>query len=342
MISFLQSKIDVEPYRVENINVCDIELSDETFKISSDNDIAALEASIKSIGMINMPLVKRVIENQLKDKYKYVVISGFKRIQVIKSIGITQILVVVIESDDKLCSCLAIADNAFQRPLNIIEQMRGIRLLKHFIPSAQEIIENSPQIFNFKINATLINMFSDIAQMPESIHRLIENERLAINCAVKFKHYGYNDSAIEAFEALFSKIKASLSKQKEIITTIHEIAARDSLSIIDVIESDELKQILDNSENDENRKGNLIRSALFNRRYPNLSKAKEQFTQKIKKLHSQGNLRSDIKLEPPVDFEGQDYTVSFKASNLKEFRDKIENLKVVSETHYVILPFSSM
>lgn len=336
MISFLQNKIDVEPYRVENIDVCNIDLSDETFKISSDNDIATLAASIKSIGMINMPLVKRVIENQLKDKY--VVISGFKRIQAIKSIGITQILVVVMESDNKLCSCLAIADNAFQRPLNIIEQMRGIRLLKRFIFADQEIIENSPQIFNFKMNANLINMFSDIAQMPESVHRLIQNDRLAVNCAVKFKHYGYNDNSIEAFAALFSKIKASLSKQKEIITTIHEIAARDNLSIIDLIESDELKQILDNDENDDNRKGNLIRSALFNRRYPNLSKAKEQFTEKIKKLHSQGNLRSDIKLEPPVDFEGQDYTVSFKASNLKEFRDKIENLKAVSGT--VIFPFS--
>ncbi|MBF0234400.1 MAG: ParB N-terminal domain-containing protein [Desulfamplus sp.] len=335
MISTLQT---MQSCKIENIRICDIDLSDETFKISSDNDISSLTGSIKSIGMINMPMVKQVKVNQIKDKY--VVISGFKRIRAIKLIGITQIQAVVIESDDKFCSCLAISDNAFQRELNIMEQVRGVRLLKHFISSDQEIIQNSLQIFNIKMNASLINMFDDIARMPESVHKLIENERLSINCAAKFKQYGYNNDLIEVFVQLFSKIKTSLSKQKEIITNIHEIAARENISISELMESEELKNILNSSENDENRKGNLLRSALFNRRYPNLSKAKEQFTEKMKDLHSQGSLRSDIKLEPPVDFEGKDYTVSFKVSNLKEFRDKIENLKAVSETHYVIFPFS--
>lgn len=354
----------------KKVNLDDIELSDETFRISSDNSIyynkiihsdnylSPLATSINSIGLMHPPLLQKIAANDLKivgdnTKERYRVVCGFRRVHAIHLNKIKETVLHVTCCDDKQCALFAITDNSFQRQLNIMEQVRGVQLLRRFF-SVEEISAKSLAIFNSTMSTALINMLNGVANMPVSVHTIIQNDRLGINSAMKLKQYGYDDGSIESFVRLFSKIKTSLSKQKEIITHIHEIAARESISVVDVIESDEIKKIIYNNENDiapnfkgnyqnlkgngeqlkdsdENRKGNLVRSILFARRYPNLSKAKEEFAMNLKRLNLKTNTKEAVKLEPPVDFEGQDYTVSFKFSTVEEFAEKVAILSAASK-----------
>ncbi|MBF0302004.1 MAG: hypothetical protein HQK73_03110 [Desulfamplus sp.] len=343
---------------ITNINIDDIDLSDETFKISSDkslydNDpasfdksLSSLAASINSIGLINLPILQKIgsddkICNGELEHKPYRVVSGFRRVSAMKLIGMRDIPASIILFSDEASllppqelqfAITAISDNAFQRQLNTMEQARGVHLLKKFI-SVEEIAGSSSAIFNMNMNRALINMLDDIANMPASVHRVVENERLAMGAALKLRQYGYDDDVIDSFVRLFSKIKTSLNKQKEIITNIHEIAARENISVTDVINAKEIREIVDNSADgaDENRKGNLLRSILFEQRYPNLSKAKEQFNINLKLLNSQGDLKGGIKLEPPADFEGRDYTISFKFSNVDDLAQNADAISALSK-----------
>lgn len=347
---------------ITNINIDDIDLSDKTFKISSDkslyddNDpasfnksLSSLAASINSIGLINLPILQKIgsddeIHNgELVDHKPYRVVSGFRRLAAVKSLISSKdsnlpnkILANILECDEKTCAFIAISENSFQRELNTMEQARGVALLKKFL-SVGEIAEKSNLIFNTKMNRALINNLEDITGMPKSLHNAVESDRIAMGAALKFKQYGYDHLLIDQFVNLFLKIRCSLNKQKEIITNLHEIAARENISAADVINSKEIREIVDNSGDsaDENRKGNLVRAVLFERRYPNLSKAKEQFNINLKLLNSQGDLKGTIKLEPPADFEGRDYTISFKFSNVDDLAQNAEVISALSKNRLV-------
>lgn len=332
----------------EQVKLDDIDLLDTTYKISSgrlkladssenisnSENLHALAASIGEIGLINIPTL-------IKIKARYIIICGFRRLHAMKFNRMVQTSARVIlpESTDlspeeKIdCASLAIADNAFQRPLNVMEQVRGVSLLKEML-SIEQIALSSPLIFNNKMNVAMVKMLEDLSRMPESVHELLENDRLAMVTALKLKECALED--IDLFSELFSKIRTGLNKQKEIITNIIEISAREAISISDLVQSDDIVKITDQDDMDENRKGNLVRSVLFQRRYPNLSKAKEQFAENFKKL----NIKGDIKLDPPVDFEGRDYTFSFKVTTSEELVQKVEILSGVSQNPLIgqILP----
>ncbi|MBF0259341.1 MAG: hypothetical protein HQK62_10965 [Desulfamplus sp.] len=264
------------------------------------------------------------------------------------------------------CAILAITDNAFQRPLTVMEQARSVLLLKRFL-CVEDIASASYAIFNSSMNQSVVNMLGDLAQMDESVHELIEQERIAMGPALKLK--SFNTDEINAFVTLFSKIRTGLNKQKEIITHIIEIAAREDISICDVIKSDDIREIIgddiDDNKNDntnwqdavqdykavddtsksadekrkksinenskkgidENRKGNLVRALLFQRRYPNLAKAKDNFAINLRNL----KLKNDVRLDPPVDFEGRDYTFTFKVSSVEEMAKKVELLSEIGK-----------
>lgn len=316
---------------VEKVHLDEIELSDQTFRISSNDSeietinvrLSPLAESINSIGLINMPVLKRRAD-------RYIVVCGFRRVHAMRLAGVAETSALIVSYDDNICARLAISDNAFQRPLNVMEQVRGVHLLRRSL-SCEEIASTSSAIFNSNMNVAMVKMLEDLSQMDPSVHQLIENDRIAMGPALKLK--GYNIEAINSFITLFSKIRTGLNKQKEIITHIHEIAARDQISISEIINSDDINQIIDHSDNDmdENRKGNLVRALLFQRRYPNLAKAKERFAINSKLL----NLKGGIRLDPPVDFEGRDYTFTFKFSTVEELAEKVEILLKVSQNHLI-------
>ncbi|MBF0468095.1 MAG: hypothetical protein HQK61_04305 [Desulfamplus sp.] len=423
---------------IKRVSLDEIDLSDETFRISSDNischntscgkdsnsantsftndtssvgntlssvdsslssvdnPLFALAASINSIGLINLPVLRKTNSGSRKAQNGsyFQIICGFRRVQAMKSVGMSDSLAAVLEyqeshevpkpeyeeSHDKelFCAILAIADNAFQRPLTVMEQARGILLLKRFL-SVERIASASPAIFNSTMNHSLVNMLGDLAQMDRSVHELIDQERIAMGPALKLK--SRDAESLDAFVTLFSRIRTGLNKQKEIITHIIEIAAREDISICDVIKSDDIREIIgddmddnksenqnrkgavpdrkdvddthkgidgnrkavddtrkgihenrkvvDNARNsvDENRKGNLVRALLFKRRYPNIAKAMEKFAINLRNL----KLKNDLRLDPPVDFEGRDYTFTFKVSSVEEMAKKVEMLSEVSK-----------
>ncbi len=62
-----------------------------------------------------------------------------------------------------------------------------------------------------------------------------------------------------AFANLFDDLKLSLNKQREIITLIKEIAIRDDVSIMEVLQESDFLEILNDNDLDRSQKSQKIR-----------------------------------------------------------------------------------
>ncbi len=322
---------DINQTPVTEINISEINIDDYTYKISSDIDLADLCASIKTIGLINPPFVK-------KCRDYYVVVSGFRRIKALilneSSTAMVRVLpeqicvssLQVKQDDEELaehCAVfIAIVENAFQRPLNTMEQIRAVMLLKK-IMNENQIAEKSGDILNLNMNTALVKRLLTIGAMPEKLHMLIEKGELSMTAALKLDQYDME--TINAFICLFESIRVGLNKQVEIITNIHEIAVLEDKNPVDIIRSDSIKNIIEDNNSDKQKRGRLIRSFLLKWRYPHLKEALEKFDNNVKQL----KLGNELNLSAPVNFEAMDYTFSFKFKNMNELESRIKKLETI-------------
>ncbi len=302
------------------ININKIDLDDQTYRISCDNNITNIIDSIKKIGLINSCVLK-------KEKEKYIIVSGYKRIKALKQIGEKQVFAKVIKPEgakkdiDFLCAKIAIIENSFYRELNTIELLKAVFILNKSL-SIKEIALNSLFIFNHNLNMKIIENLLKVHDMDQKIHDLIIDKKLSMNNAVKL--HKYESDIINGFINIFQKVRMGQNKQSEIIVNCHEIARRDNINLVDLLTDKRILDIINQDNPDENFKGNLLRSLLGKLRYPEMTKAYENLKTGIKAL----KIEPEIKLLPPDNFEGEKYSVSFDFRNIKEFEKNV--LKLMS------------
>ncbi|MEA1966860.1 MAG: ParB N-terminal domain-containing protein, partial [Thermodesulfobacteriota bacterium] len=185
----------------ERILISDIDLTDERYRISSDNDIISLAQSIKNMGLINIPVVKA-------NDHGFIVVSGFGRIKAMVHNGTEEIQARVLpqnragvssartknlqhdkgaeragelHQDETLpqngqaeldldldfeAVLISISDNAFQREFDTMEQAKAVVLLSKFM-NFTEIAEKSSFIFNAKMNSLLVQKLFTTGSMPK-------------------------------------------------------------------------------------------------------------------------------------------------------------------------------
>lgn len=303
------------------IDIASIDLDNIKYRISSDCNIDNLKASIKDSGLINSCIIRK------KDN-KYIIVSGHKRVISLKELGFSKISskVVIekknIEETELFCSKLSIIENAFHRELNMIEQARGVSLLSRFWKN-EVIAINSQLIFNVNLNKNIVDKLLKIEPLISSnktIYDLIYTNKLSMNTTLKI--CGYESQVINAFINIFQKVKMGQNKQSEIILNFHEISKRENIPLSELLKSQEVLEILDHVNPDENYKGNLLRSCLNKKRFPELTKAYENHKKGIKDL----KLEPEISLNPPENYEGEKYSLSFEFRNKQEFEKKAEKL----------------
>lgn len=319
---------------IEQVDIADIDSCDETYRVSShdDNVISDLALSIELLDLLRPPILIRRSPEDGADLPGYLIVSGFRRIKAMEQANRNSFPVKLVGQTQKgAAAAAAVMENAFQRELNPMEQVRAVSLLKKVMHmDSNAIADCSRAIFNTPMNAVFVEKLLYVGSMSAEILQLLEQNRISLTAALKLKKYGSDIQG--AIASLFAKIKISSSKQNEIITHLHEITAREGISLGELLTWDGISQIVDQDDMDENRKGNLIRTTLYGRRYPELSRVKERFAQNFKLLNKEQNLKGELKLDPPMNFEAQNYTFSLQFRDVKELRRKADKLSTVSRS----------
>lgn len=299
------------------IDLDSIDLEDKTFRITTDTSIKNLILSIKSVGLLNPPIL-------LKKTSSFRIISGFRRILAYINLGLVKIPAKIVDSDRKKLECVkfAITDNSLQRTLNLIEQSRSLYMLSEFYTDNDQLAK-AAFVLGLPDNPDIIKKIKKIGILPLDIQNGVLSNTISLTMAIELGKLKRDEGS--AFAILFNKLKLSLNKQREIITHIKEIAIIENISIINLLIKNYLREISEDQELDRNEKINLIRSYLKQRRFPEITKAEKKLEKKIKNL----NLGRNIKLIAPKNFEATTFSLNLQFDNIDQLRENKTTLEKI-------------
>ncbi len=297
-------------FKLKTIDLSSINTEDYTFRITTEVNINDLVNSIDKLGIINLPLL-------IEKRSYYIIVCGFRRIKACKSLGRRRVEAMILDHETKMLDCIKIAvtDNAFQRPLNLVEKSRSINMLSNFFKDSNSLAKEMSKL-GLTESQSSVDKIINICHFPWAIQNAIISNTISLTMALELVKLP-NDSVAD-FVKLFENLKLSLNKQREITTFVKEIALRDNIPILKVLKDKRLLEILNKKDFDRNQKTRKIRIYLKQRRFPALTEAEKSFEKHKKKL----NLASGAKLIPPDNFEDKTYTLQFSFKNLNELKDR--------------------
>ena len=305
---------DIQSAQMKSVPLSRINSRDDTFRITTRTNVDDLLASIPHEGLLSPPLV-------IQQPSDFRIVGGFRRIAAFNELGLQEITIRIVKPDLSSLQCLrlAIADNSFQRPLNLIEASRSLQKLSAFFNTGQRLSESAATL-GLPSNPSVIKKIKDLCQLPESIQSAIIADTISLSMAGELEKLPTNFAI--ALARLFSEFKLSLNKQREILTLIKEISRRDSISEQAVLEDRQLQDVILDQDLDRGQKVRELRAYLRQRRFPQIVNTEANFENQRKQL----NLGHDIKLIPPKEFGGTTYTVNISFSSITQFKALHSNL----------------
>ncbi len=294
-----------------------INSQDDTFRITTTEDVSDLRTSIQIDGLISPPILLEADSSQ-------VIVSGFRRIAVCRRLNQQEVVARVLATDTPAHDCLrlAIAENALQRPLNLIETSRCLQKLSLYFPNSRQLAESAAGL-GLPSSPAIIDKVKTLCLLPWPIQCSILADTISLATAKELE--SLQPESARAFNGLFNELKIGLNKQKEIITLVREIAHRDGLSIRNLLEDGVLGEIASNPDLDRGQKISRLRTLLRQRRFPVIARIEKNFEMQRKNL----KLGEDIKLSPPRDFEATSYELTLRFNDISHFeflQDKLRHL----------------
>jgi len=307
-----------------NIAISDIDLTPGPFCMSFNFNLEPLKVSIEKFGVINPPYLLRNPDNN------FLVVAGYRRLMAVKELGWHDIVCHVLPDRFTLLNAFLfnLNDNLIHRQLNNIEKGMILQRLTRFT-STEEIVTNFMPILGIPSNKQQLELFLGLEELEERIKIYVAMERLSVRVAGLLRNIEKNNR-LEINE-LFTSLKWSFNQQWETLQWIKEIASREGRSIIEIIDSKDIKEVLCTTTMNKPQKVKAIVKILKFRRFPSLSKAEKLFNKGIFNL----SLPLGVKIIPPPFFEGTDYKLEVTFRKGEDLKEKLANLCNVPELKYI-------
>lgn len=307
-------------YADKVVSISEIDAEDDTCRLGFLSDLDALIHSIRVVGLINPPVLGQRYD------LKYQIVCGFRRVMAFKALGRHEIRVRVLlgERSELDLLNLAIWDNRSHRCLNVVEQARGIKKLSPHMPSTNRL-PLLASVLGFPPNQKVFGKLKKLCRLPEPVQMGVLKETVSFEAAVDLSEFSRDD--VLSFFQLFKLLKLSQNKQRDVITLVQEIAIREGLKPGEVLQSQEIRIILDRPAFNRNEKGSKVRAYLKQRRFPTLTKAQERFSKELKAL----KLNEHIHITGPPFFEGGPYTLRMGFKSMKDFDERRKTLDAMGK-----------
>lgn len=304
-------------YKIIPVALDQVNTGDHTFKITTNSEINELALSVSAIGLLQPPVLQ-------KKAGGFIVICGFRRIAACKTRNLARIPVRIIAANCPalMCAQIAIADNAHQRPLNIVEQSRAFHLIEKFAGGSPDWLKIAEST-GLSGSQTAVDRIMPVASMPVALQGAILEGSIALPIALRINQFEKDDAAALCF--FFQRVGAGLNIQREMFESIIEISFRDDIPVNTLLTRSEISDIVRHSDLSAPQKAQQLRTMLKVQRYPEISNAHASYNQKVKTL----KLSPRIQIHPPRHFEGKTYRLSLKIDSrrqLKALQPELEKL----------------
>lgn len=280
-------------------------------------DLNPLIRSIKSVGLINPPLLKT------DNKGSITIITGYRRIKALKSLKAERAVCRVLSGDIILpieCLLLNLHDNLAVRKFNDVEKgMVLARLIPWIKPL--EILEYYMPLLGLQSNKTTLSSYLRLEEeMEVKAKESIVQGQLSLRNAMMLLDMDLisRSSIID----LISNIKLTVNQQRQLIDYVIDLAHINSASIPDILDDQSVKGINSDTRMNNPQKGRALIRYLRMRRYPSISKAERVFKKMVSKL----NLGEMVRIDHSPSFESPHYRLEVLFKDGPSLREKLENL----------------
>lgn len=293
-----------------------IDPGDERFRISTRRESGDLLASIRRFGLRVPPLLAPAGTG-------FIIVSGFRRVSACRQLGWDSTPARVLPAASAYaCALMAIAENSLERPLNLIETSRALNLLEQSVPDGQTTDPDASAL-GLPTHPNVTGRLKRLCRLPSDVQDGLLEETISFAMACELDRL--DDDLGATFAGLFRRLKPSLNKQRDIVSLVLEIAARENIHPRQVLEGCRLTPAMGPSEPDRNQEIHVLRRRLRQRRFPALAAAEHNF----QALRQRLRLGAGLQLTPPRDFEGTGFTLSLNFQTVEEvvrLRGKLDEM----------------
>ncbi|MFH2013295.1 MAG: ParB/RepB/Spo0J family partition protein [Pseudomonadota bacterium] len=304
----------------KQLDIKSIDLTDTTFVMTYGFTLTRLKESIEKAGVLNPPLVRK------KSGEQFSVVCGYKRVLASRETGIEELRCAVIPQDteDRDTLLISLYDNIAHRVFNPIEKSIAISKLQKYY-SDEDIVKRYLPLLGLSPHLSLLDRIKPLSSLDAKIKDAVVDGRIDEGAAIKLLNFSKED--IEPIFQILSTLRFSKNKQIEIIDTLFDITRRDDCSTSSMLDANEIKEILTDTNLNIPQKGSRVRYFLRKLRYPRITEAENDFLEMKGKL----NLEDKIKLTPPPSFEGDRYGIEFQFENMEDMEEKLKKIDSIKE-----------
>ena len=247
--------------------------NDQRFNLNSTFGFKILKDSIVSIGII-YPLLA------WKNQGFIILIDGFKRLEIAKSFGITELPFILMSGNLGFEEIIKIRYYNIKQEdaeLNAHQKLSILMMLKE-ADQADQIIKNWQKI---------LNLFN-----PEKYLNILNWPKIALdyiynyNVSIKQLQYIISQSSevITEIFLLATSLSIRIVELSTIVGILSEIALNEKVSIISILNREQIHSLMENRDLNRNQKILKLKKILNEWRYPTIIKYQKQLDDQLKKL----------------------------------------------------------
>lgn len=302
---------------IRSVGLKDVDITPGPFCMSFGFDPHPLIQSIKTVGLVNPPVV---IEGR---HGRRIVINGYRRIQTMKSLN-QDIIPCRVFSGSELspiqCLLLSLYDNLATRKLNEVEKGMVLSRLASYLPRI-EILTHYMPLLDLPSHESTFLLFRDIEEvLDKEIKEYIVQGLLSLQ-AIKML-LDLDHDARSCLSQLVVKLKFNINQQIQLIDYILDLSHISDKSISEFLENHPLQSICADTSMNNPQKARAVLHLLRSERFPTLVEAEKAFNKNVSSL----NLPKGAKISHSRFFEAPDYRLEILFREGRELKRKLERL----------------
>ena len=313
-------------FEKSDVAIDHIDLNDRSYIFTYNPLLSPLITSIKTIGLVNSPVLHKLSEN------RYRIVTGLKRILALKQLQEKTCLALVTHSEtqepDYKIFLFTFYENLGTRALNVIEKANILfKLVHRYHISRQTIIKEFFPLLELGENPQVLDRYIKLVELEDYLKLSILEDFISIDMALAMQNLSSPDRQV-MFQ-FFQELKLGKNRQKEFFRLINDISASGRQSVQAILCDETVKNILADDRLTPGRKSDRIKEHLLQLRYPRFSKTEEAFRNLTREL----KLPPSISFQPPPFFEGNNYRIDFSFKNASDFEKILKILNSIAEKH---------
>ncbi|MBN1283222.1 MAG: ParB N-terminal domain-containing protein [Proteobacteria bacterium] len=265
---------------LQYLPVSEINLADSSYRITFAPELEALTRSIKAVGVIQPINVRHTPD------HTYQIVTGYKRVLVMQELARQTLPALVHEPADlspTQAFMWSLHDNAATRELNLIEKSISLTKLNQFCQvSEAEMVKRFLPLFGLDPSYRTLHQLMSLNELTEPLKGYAVSSDLALSSASRIAEF--SSSTQQELLPVLTQIRPSASKLNELLTLIREIAARDGLTVEEILQRYQFMQVVADRASSAADKVRHLRQALRGIKIPQLAERQNQIASLIQNL----------------------------------------------------------